>query len=434
MNDSEIQRVQSNTILAEQSLVGALLIENSLFNEIDVTADQFFLSECAMIFSAMEALHQQRKPFDLMTVSEWLSTKRNVDYFTEIAAYVRNTPSAANGKTYAEKVKEYWKSREACRIASELQQVRLTNDPDLIDSAISQLMALNKTAKNFNHSAADVIDSALKSVQEAYESIDGCIGLPTGIKDLDEVTGGLVATDLMIVAARPAMGKTALLLNMLCRSERINPGIISAEQANNQVGMRLLSIHGAVNGARMRKGELEDEEMTNLTNAAAKLYHSNFWVNDKPGMSINDIERQARQWVHENGVNAIGVDYLQKIKHPDTRLSKTDQIGDIAVRLKDLAKELNVPVVALAQVNRQVESRNDKRPGMSDIKDCGIIEQEADEILTLYRDEVYNEGTPDHGIAEIAFCKNRHGPTGVKRVSWIGKYMQFNDLYVSKYD
>lgn len=428
MNKSDIERIQRNTVNAEQSLIGSILVDNGLMNEIKVTSDNFFLSECAMIFQAMEALHAERKPFDLVTLSDWLSSKRGVDYFTQLAEYAHATPSAANGKTYAEKVKEYWRSREACRIAAELSEIRKSNDQDMIDKAISQLMSLNVSTRNYNHSAAEVIDSALAKVQEACESETGCTGLRTGINEFDEVTGGLNRTDLIIVGARPAMGKTAFMLNIATRHSDIRAGICSGEQGHEQMGMRMLSIHGSINGARMRNGELGDEELTKLTGASAKLYHADFWVDDTPNMCITDIERRARQWVHENGVNALFVDYLQKIKHPEKNMQKVDQIADVAIRLKSLGKELNIPVVALAQVNRAVENRPDKRPSAADIKDCGVIEQEADSIITLYRDEVYNESTPDHGIAELIFCKNRHGPTGTKRVNWIGKYMQFNDF------
>lgn len=428
MNKADVERIQRNTINAEQSLIGSILVDNNLMNEINIAHDNFFLSECAMIFQAMEALHAEKKPFDLVTLSDWLSAKRNVDYFTQLAEYAHSTPSAANGKTYAEKVREYWRSREACRIAFELQEIRMSNDQDMIDKAIGQLMSLNVSTKNYNHSSLEVIDSALAKVQEACMSETGCTGLRTGINEFDDVTGGLNNTDLIVVGARPAMGKTAFMLNIATRHHDIRAGIFSGEQGHEQMGMRMLSIHGSVNGARMRTGDLGDEELTKITAASAKLCHGDFWVDDTPNMCITDIERRARQWVYENGVNAIFVDYLQKIKHNEKNLTTVERIADIAIRLKSLAKELNIPVVALAQVNRSVESRPDKRAGQADIKDCGVIEQEADLIMTLYRDEVYHEGSSDAGVAELIFCKNRHGPTGTKRVSWVGKYMQFNDF------
>jgi replicative DNA helicase len=424
------ENIVNNTAMVERALVGAVLVENSLMNEIDLSHEQFWLSECAMIFSAIEALHAERKPMDLVTVSEWLNVHRNVDYFTEIAECARNSPSAAAGKTYADKVREYWRSREACRIASELIEIKFTNEQDMIDLAISQLMSLNTVTKSHNHNIKTILSSAVNDIEDAMRSEDGCTGLKTGIEEIDDVLGGFHKTDLIVVGARPAMGKTALLLNMVTRHESMKPGLISAEQGHNQVGMRLLSIHGSVNGARMRKGEIDDDEWAKITAATGQLIDRNIWVNDKPAMSINDIERQARKWVHENGVNIIGVDYLQKIKHPNSRLSTVEKIGDIAVRLKDLAKELDIPVIALAQVNRKVEERADKRPFASDIKDCGIIEQEADQILTLYREEVYNEGQR-LGTADINFCKNRHGPTGEKTIVWVSKYMQFNSMGVN---
>lgn len=425
--DQQAVQIANNTALAEQSVVGALLVDPKYLNEIDLTPNQFFTQDCGLIFMAIHALHAEKRPIDFVTVSDWLSMNRNVDLFADIANYQHNTPSAANCKAYAEKVKEYWRSREACRIAFELSQIRNNNDQSMIDAAITQLMALNTLTKSYNHNIHQILTSAVDEIEKAKSQEGGCTGLRTGITEIDDVLGGLHPTDLIVVGARPAMGKTALLLNMTTRHEDMRPGIISAEQGHKQIGMRLLSIHGSVNGARMRKGEIEDDEFAKIGHAMSHLIKRNIWVNDKPGMSINDIERQARQWVHENNVNVIGVDYLQKIKHPNSRLTPVEKIGDIAVRLKDLAKELNIPVVALAQVNRKVEERADKRPFASDIKDCGIIEQEADQIMTLYREEVYKEGSRV-GLADINFCKNRHGPTGEKTISWIPKYMQFNSL------
>jgi replicative DNA helicase len=421
-------RVEMNTANVEQGVIGSILIDNSLLNEIDLTPDNFAMGYCRILFQAMVELHQLKQPIDLLTLDLHVQKTQNKDLMTEIGQYGRNTPSAANGKAYAQKVKSYWRNREACRIAYELSQINTTDNEESIDTAIRDLMQLNTTAKIHNHHISTSLTEAITEIEVALNKEGQYTGLATGIIDLDRVIGGLHDTDLIIIGARPAMGKTALLLNMFIRTEAMRPGICSSEQGHVQMAMRMISIDGRVNGSRMRAAELDDEEWALIGNSIGRLRDKNIWVNDKPGMSISDIERQARQWVHDYDVNIIGVDYLQKIKHESKTMPAHERIGDIAIRLKDLAKELNVPVVALAQVNRKVEDRADKRPHMSDIKDSGVVEQEADQVMTIYRDDVYETETEPTGLAEINIEKNRHGPLGRIDTKWLGKYMQFNNL------
>lgn len=424
----DIKNAQVSTAMVEAGVIGSVLIDNTVMDELDLDSSQFYSGNARIMFDAMQSLHKERKPIDLITLSEFLRATRSVDLFDDIAQLARETPSARNAKTYAAKVKDYWKTRETARIAYDLQGIQKDFKPELIDRAIRELMALNTTAKNYNHHISSCINSALNDIEEAAKNGGKIAGVSSGIPEVDRYIGGFHNTDLIIVAARPAMGKTALLLNMLTKDSLSRPGIASAEQGHNQIGSRLLSIHGNVNGARMRAGELTDGEFGHLGNAMGQLKSRCIWVTDKPGMSIADIERQARQWKIENQINILGVDYIQKIKHDDPRLSKIDQIGDITVRLKDIAKELNIPVVALAQVNRKVEDRPDKLPQPSDIKDSGMIEQEADQIITIMRPEVYEEDTPRKGVADLNICKNRHGPIGITTVKWVAKYMQFNSM------
>ena len=258
------------------------------------------------------------------------------------------------------------------------------------------------------------------------------VTVPTGLSDIDKVMGGLHKSDLVIVAARSAMGKTAFLLNMAAANKN-NPLIISGEQSRIQAAFRLFSIYGNVPNHLIRTGDIGNEEFGKISMAITEINKSGGYIYDKSGPTISEIESVTRQVYQENGCTAVYVDYLQKIKHENPNLPPHQAIGEITMRLKDLARELDIPIVALAQVNRGVEKRDDKRPGMGDIKDSGTIEQEADSILTLYRDEVYNENTQDRGTCEVNFKKNRHGGTGMVRVKWTAPTMRFNDLTSMKY-
>jgi replicative DNA helicase len=235
-----------------------------------------------------------------------------------------------------------------------------------------------------------------------------------------------------IIAARPAMGKTALLLNMILGALAVpaghSVGFISAEMPVAQIGTRICCMDGRVNSHKMRTGQLDDEDWARLTAATGRLIGSKLRVFDKSGVSIGEIERLARRWKHEHGLTALYVDYLQRIKGVNPNAERWQQVGDNVMRLKELARELDIPVICLAQVNRACEERGNKRPGMGDIANSSEVEKEADQIMVLYRDEVYDENSTDKGTAEINYVKNRHGPTGVVRVRWQAPFMRFCNL------
>jgi replicative DNA helicase len=257
-------------------------------------------------------------------------------------------------------------------------------------------------------------------------SEDGA-AMTTGYKQLDEAMGGFFDSDLIIIPARPAMGKTACLLNIILRCGG-TPGVISAEQGHDQMGIRTVCIGGKINHHKFRTGQLEEEDWTSMTASIMKFKERNGRIYDKPAPTMLEIEKIARRWVYKNGVDILFIDYAQRISHEDKRMPRWQQNTDIAMRLKELARTLNIPVVALAQVNRDCEKRPSKRPEMGDIADASAYEKEADAIITLYRDEVYNEDTPDRGVLEMDFKKNRHGPIGVIRMKWEGQYMRVDDF------
>jgi replicative DNA helicase len=363
---------------------------------------------------------------DLIMVTEHLEVNEPITdqlstWFGDLAQIVKESLPPSTLQSHSRVIREKWKERQVRTIGAEMAN---SQDAD-INKYIKELMALNVTDKNYLHSFAQAADDALIEVEKvmAGESVT----IPTGLTQIDEVMGGLHKSDLIIVAARSAMGKTAFLLNMAA-ANKTGALVISGEQSRVQAAFRLFSIYGNVPNHLIRTGKIGNEEFGKISTAISMINESGGYIYDKSGPSISEIEAVTRQVYQNQGVSAVYIDYLQKIKHENPNLPPHQAIGEITMRLKDLARELDIPIVALAQVNRGVEKRDDKRPGMGDIKDSGTIEQEADSILTLYRDEVYNEDTSDRGTCEVNFKKNRHGGTGMVRVKWTAPTMRFDDL------
>ncbi len=288
-------------------------------------------------------------------------------------------------------------------------------------------MGLSATRQNHECSISQALKKSLDMIEEA-NNITGPVGIATGISKLDEVLGGFHDSDLYVIGARPAMGKTAFLLN-LANAHNEQVGIISTEQPAAQLGIRLIAINGRVNSQRMRTGTLNDYNWDKITASVTNLHeNNNIWINDKSSINILELTRQARKWKHQHNIKALYIDYIQRIKWTNQKMEKWEQVGNVVLSLKELARDLNIPVIALAQVSRNAEQRDDKRPTMADLANSSEIEKEADIVMTLYRDEVYNENSPQKGIMEINVCKNRHGPIGNVMAAWIEKYMRIENL------
>lgn len=363
---------------------------------------------------------------DLIMVTEHLEVNdpindNNSTWFGDLALLVKESLPPSTAESHSRVIKEKWKERQVKSIGAEMANAQ---DVD-INKYIKELMALNTTDKNYLHTFAEAADDALIEIEKVMDGES--VTVPTGLTEIDTVMGGLHKSDLIIVAARSAMGKTAFLLNMAA-ANKTGALIISGEQSRVQAAQRFFSIYGNVPNHLIRTGKIGNEEFGQISTAINMINESGGYIYDKSGPSISEIESVTRQVYQDHGVSAVYIDYLQKIKHENPNLPPHQAIGEITMRLKDLARELDIPIVALAQVNRGVEKRDDKRPGMGDIKDSGTIEQEADSILTLYRDEVYNEETSDRGTCEVNFKKNRHGGTGMVRVKWTAPTMRFDDL------
>lgn len=411
---------------AEQGIIGGILVSPDTLAHLDLTEQDFLNSNHKEIFEAIQAV-AKHQPVDLVTVGQHLEAVTRRSWGASLSEMMRNSPGAAMVSEYARILREKTRLVRAQNLLLEYKNRIPTEGLDAIDALASELLQLGMVGQNHEHSTTEMLRAV---VQDLEDRKSGKITtIPTGLADVDCLIGGLHDTDLIVVAARPAIGKTAFLINLILNSGA-PCGLISTEQPVAQIGQRMISREGKLAAARMRRPEdITEAHWSIITAAVAKLQQrNNIWINDNCSPTIADVLRQARKWKHAYGIKALFVDYLQRIKPTDPKLPKYQQVGEIARSLKDCARELQIPVVTLAQVSRKVEERNNKRPHMGDISDSSEIEKEADQILTLYRDEVYDEHTLDKGIMEVNVEKNRHGATGIKRVYWQPETMTVGNL------
>lgn len=419
----------SNQINIEQQVLYVLFTNPHLLQKSRLTVEDFSQQSDKIIYQAMLDTAAQNIPVDIVSVAERIESQyRTVDmgYFHDIIN--KGYGSEAGFDHYQTLLRNQSRKRKAKEIFWNAQNALEENSDcsELIKHAIRELMQIDANQQNYDRTIKQCLDAGLKLVQDANDS-DGLVGITTGLNDMDEAIGGYHDTDLYVIGARPAMGKTAFLFSSALANECVT-GIISAEQGYAQAGLRCISILGSVNSQNLRSAKLEETEWAKVTAGTLKTQNKKIFLNDEPGISIDNLVRQARIWKFNHDLEILFVDYIQKIKGSNPRATRVEQVTEVTQTLKQLARELNIPVVALAQVKRDVESRPDKRPKAGDMSDASEIEKEADCIFTLYRDEVYNEDTDQVGIAEIDVCKNRHGPIGTIRCVYEGKYFQFKDL------
>lgn len=422
------------SIATEQQVIYSLLTENSLLQNCDLQAQEFSQWHNQEIYSTIREITDNGGIADLMTVVDRLSeTAPEHNFATYIAELIEKGHGKSGFEQHCQIVRKTHRKKQALEIANSLiDQVKSNQQEKAVDSAIQALMALNSVGKNYDHGMLDVMRTATRIVSDAHEK-EGIKGISTGLEDLNDTLGGFHKTDLIVIGARPAMGKTAFMLNLaLATKEPV--GLISAEQGHEQIGLRMVSVEGKVDSQKVRTGGFFDDEWDTFGMAVRRLSTKPIRVNDEPAISISKVIRQARDWKYKYGIKALYVDYLQKIEHSDKSQPRHIQVGEIARSLKNLARELEIPVIALAQVNRNCENRPDKRPHNADLADAGEIEKEADVIMFLYRDEVYNQDTSDKGIAELIVGKNRHGPIGTVRCVFIGKFMRFEQISARRYE
>jgi replicative DNA helicase len=419
--------VTDSAIRCEREVLGAILADNSQLRNVQLQQRDFSVAAHGQIFELARRLIGAGKVMDAVTMASALERETGRNEWLEMTVRLQQDCLApSNAPSYAAVVRKASMARQAATIGQRL----VAGGEDVISGAIRDLIELSSTTREHACHISDAVKDAMDALTEIVDGKPP--GVMTGMRDLDEALGGMHDEDLIVVGARPAMGKTAFMIN-LALAANVGVGVISGEQGRGQIGMRAFAMQGPVSLHHMRIGKLNDDEWSRLAYAIGQLKARPFWINDKPGPTIDEVVAQARAWRFHNNIGLLMIDYLQKIRGghgQDFRL----QVGDIAVQLKNLARELKIPVVALAQVNRSVEARPlgqdglGRMPYMSDLAEAGIIEQEADQVITLYRPEVYDDSEFYRGIAYTNICKNRHGPVGHKAVSWRGEYLKFGDL------
>jgi len=442
-------KVPPQSIDAEQSVLGGLLLDNASWDRVAdlLTENDFYRREHRLIFRAIAALCQESSPADVVTVSEWLEQSGDLEKvggLTYLGSLANNTPSAANIAAYAAIVRERAIMRSLVEAAGDISGAAYSpegrNAAELLDFAEGRILEISELGPRRGEFQPinRLLSQAVDRIDALYRSESSITGVPTGFTDLDEMTSGLQAADLIIIAGRPSMGKTSLAMNIAENAavgHKAPVAVFSMEMPGTQLAMRMMASLGRINAHRVRTGKLDDEDWPRLTSAVSLLNEAPIYIDDTPGLSPLELRARARRIKREHGLGLILVDYLQLMQSPDAaNENRATEISGITRALKNLAKELNVPLIAMSQLNRSVESRNDKRPLMADLRESGAIEQDADVILFIYRDEVYNKESADKGVAEIIIGKQRNGPTGTVRLTFLGEYTRFENYTSAGHD
>ncbi|MFT5372655.1 MAG: replicative DNA helicase, partial [Lysobacterales bacterium] len=432
--------VPPHSIDAEQAVLGGLLLSATAWDQIaDLISEvDFYREDHRSIFRSISDLHSNDKPCDAVTVTEWFESHGQIDKVdggSYISQLVNTTPSAANIKAYAEIVREKSILRSLIDVGTEVTSGAYAADgrdsKELLEAAERAVFAIaDKGSRGGSGfiSVQDTIKQAIDKIQELYEFEGEITGISTGFQDLDKKTAGLQPSDLIIVAGRPAMGKTSFAMNLAENAaikHNVPVAIFSMEMSSLQLVMRLFSSLGQIEQGRLRTGSLDDLDWPKLTSAMNLLQKSKIFIDETPALSPAELRARARRLKREHDIGLIIVDYIQLMSVPGTRENRATEIAEISRSMKAIAKELNVPVVALSQLNRALEQRPNKRPVMADLRESGSIEQDADLILFIYRDEVYNSESPDKGKAEIIIGKHRNGETGTVNLAFQGPWLRF---------
>jgi replicative DNA helicase len=424
---------------AEQSVIGAILIENeALLKSIEIIRPEDFYREShRLIFQSMIELFEKNEPADLITLTEHLRNKNKLEevggasYLTTLCDQI---PTAANIEYYAKIVKEKAVLRRLISCATEIATRGYSNQDEvgeLLDFAEKSIFDISEDQiKSSVYPLKEILKASFKTIEKLYNKKELITGVATGFTELDQITSGFQPSDLIIIAGRPSMGKTAFCLNIAQNAayeSKIPIVIFSLEMSKEQLALRMLCSEARVDAHKMRSGFLTESDWPKLTRGAGRLSETKIFIDDTPGMGVLEMRAKARRLKSEHGLGMVIVDYLQLMRGRSTIDSREQEISDISRSLKALAKELKLPVVALSQLNRRVEDRAVKKPQLADLRESGAIEQDADVILFLYRDEVYNPDSQDKGSAEIIIGKQRNGPTGEIRLAFIDRYTRFEN-------
>ena len=440
MDEALIKRVMPHSIEAEQSVLGAMLIDKEAImaaSEI-VNKEDFYQQQYGILFETMTELYNESKPVDIVTLQDRLREKNvppevsSLEFARDLIAAV---PITTNVKEHAKIVKEKSMLRKRIKVNEEIANLcylgnqKVEDIMEMTEKKIFQL--LQQTGSEEFVPIKTVVLNALDRIEAASRMKGSVTGIPTGFIDLDYKTSGFQPSDLILIAARPSMGKTAFVLNIaqyMAFHNDVTVAVFSLEMSKEQLVNRLLSLESKVDSQAIRTGNLSDDDWAKLIEGAGTIGKSNLIIDDTPGISISELRSKCRKYKLENNLGIVMIDYLQLMTGSKKTDSRQQEISDISRSLKELARELNVPVVALSQLSRAVEQRPEHRPMLSDLRESGAIEQDADVVMFLYRDDYYNKDSDMKGIAEVIIAKQRNGPIGTVNLVWLPNYTKFANI------
>ncbi|RXE58852.1 replicative DNA helicase [Acetivibrio mesophilus] len=440
MDLGSLGRIPPQNIEAEQSVIGAILLDKEVLSSVTeiISSKDFYREDHREIFEAIMDLYEKAEPIDLITVSEQLKVRGSLEgvggleYLTNLASSV---PTTANAKHYAKIVEEKSVLRRLIRASSEIVNMGYEASEEVsyvLDKAEKNIFdVLQKRNTQGFFPIKDVLIDTFNQLEELYNSKGYVTGIPTGFADLDYKTAGLQNSDLVLIAARPAMGKTSFVLNIAQHAAihaRVPVAIFSLEMSKEQLVNRMLCCEAMVDSQKMRTGKLEDSDWQKVARALGPLSEAPIYIDDTPGVSVMEIRAKCRRLKIEKNLGLVVIDYLQLMQGRGKGDSRQQEISEISRSLKILAKEIDVPVLTLSQLSRAPELRTDHRPILSDLRESGAIEQDADIVMFLYRDDYYNPDSEKKNIAEVIIAKHRHGSTGTVDLAWLGQYTKFANL------
>jgi len=441
-------RLPPHSIEAEQSVLGGLMLESTAWDQIAdrVNAEDFYRHDHRLIFEAAASLIERNQPCDAVTLSEHLESKGQLDQvggLSYIGSLARDTPTAANIKAYADIVRERSVLRQLITAGNSIVSIALEPEGrpareivDEAERAVFEIAERGSRGKVGFRAIKSILPEVVNRIDTMYNSDGKMTGISTGFKVLDDMTSGLQAGDLIVVAGRPSMGKTTLAVN-IAENAALGSGksaaIFSMEMSSESLTLRMISSLGRINQSNLRSGKLTEEDWPRIDSAMTQLSNAKIFVDETPALTPTEMRARARRLKRERGLDLIVVDYLQLMQVAGTKENRATEISEISRALKALAKELAVPVIALSQLNRGVEQRVEKKPVMSDLRESGAIEQDADLILLIYREEVYEPNTTRKGIADIIIAKQRNGPIGDVQLTFLGQYTKFENFAPESY-
>lgn len=441
MSDAWNDRIPPHNIEAEQSVIGAVFLEPESFSTASelLVAEDFYRAGHQRIFAAMMSLADKGEPIDVVTVTTYLQNQKTLDevggvaYLSEVAGSV---PTAANIEYYSKIVEEKALLRRLIRAATDIVTSGFEKEDDVetvLNEAEKNILEVSSRQQTGAFKTIkDVLIEVYDTIEQLHQATSDITGVATGFRDLDRITSGFQRNDLIIVAARPSVGKTAFALNVaqnVAVNTDENVAIFSLEMGADQLVQRMLCAEGNIDSQRLRNGQLQADDWSKLTMAMGSLSNAGIYIDDSPGIRVSEIRSKCRRLKQEDGLGMILIDYLQLIQGTgNSRENRQQEVSEISRELKGLARELNVPLIALSQLSRGVESRQDKRPMMSDLRESGSIEQDADIVGFLYRDDYYDAESEKENIIEIIISKQRNGPTGSVELAFVKEYNKFVDL------